>query len=43
MRNAIALTLGLLLFPSLAAPAQAIREDEAHALAVNAYLISILS
>ena len=38
MRNAIALTLGLLLFPALAAPAQAIREDEAHALAVNAYL-----
>ena len=38
MRNAIALTLGLLLFPALAAPAQAITEDDAHALAVNAYL-----
>jgi hypothetical protein len=38
MRNAIALTLSLFLFPALAAPAQSINEDEAHALGVNAYL-----
>ena len=38
MRNAIALTLGLLFFPALTTPAQAITEDEAHALGVNAYL-----
>lgn len=38
MRNAIALTLSLFFFPVLAAPAQAITDDEAHALGVNAYL-----
>ena len=38
MRNAIALTLGLLLTPFVAPPAYALTEDEAHALGVNAYL-----
>ena len=38
MRYAIALTLGLLLTPLLAPTAQALTEDEAHALGVNAYL-----
>ena len=38
MRYAIALTLGLLLTPLLAPTAQAITEDEAHAIGVNAYL-----
>jgi len=38
MRNAIALTLGLLVFPLLTIPAQAITEEEAHAIGVDAYL-----
>ena len=38
MRYAIALTLGLLLTPLLAPTAQALTEDEARALGVNAYL-----
>jgi hypothetical protein len=38
MRYAIALTLGLLLTPLLAPTAQALTEDEAHAIGVNAYL-----
>jgi hypothetical protein len=38
MRYAIALTLGLLLTPLLAPAAQALTEDEAHAIGVNAYL-----
>ncbi len=38
MRNAIALSLGLLLTPLIAPSAQAITEDEAHAIGVNAYL-----
>ena len=38
MRYAIALTLGLLLTPLLAPSAQALTEDEAHAIGVNAYL-----
>ena len=38
MRNAIALSLGLLLTPLIAPSAHAITEDEAHAIGVNAYL-----
>ena len=38
MRNAIALTLGLLLLPLLAPPARAITEEEAHSIGVSAYL-----
>ena len=38
MWYAIALTLGLLLTPLLAPAAQALTEDEAHAIGVNAYL-----
>ena len=38
MRNAIALSLGLLLTPLIAPSAQALTEDEAHAIGVNAYL-----
>ena len=38
MRHAIMLTLGLLLTPLLAPTAQAISEDEAHSIGVDAYL-----
>ena len=38
MRHAIALSLGLLLTPLIAPSAQAITEDEAHGIGVNAYL-----
>ncbi len=39
MRNSLcALTLGLIFLAPLAPPAQALTEDEAHALGVNAYL-----
>jgi hypothetical protein len=38
MRNAIVLALGLLLLPALAPTAQALTENEAHAIGVEAYL-----
>jgi hypothetical protein len=38
IRRALALTLGLLLIPMLAPKAQAITEEEAHAIGVDAYL-----
>ena len=38
MRNEVVLTLGLLLTPLLAPTAQALTEDEAHSIGVNAYL-----
>jgi hypothetical protein len=38
IRRVLALTLGLLLIPMLAPKAQAITEEEAHAIGVDAYL-----